>query len=292
MLQRADLDAGGVHVDHHHGDALVLRRVRVGARGGQAEAGHVRAAGPHLLAVDEPTPVDPRRPGLDAGGVTAGIGLAEELAPDDLLAQGGQDPAGDLVLRPVLNEGQDHPAGDAVLRAGHARRARTPVRSRAAPPLRRRVPTAWASGASRSRSRSSPRVVPRASSPFTRSAKARTSSRIGSASGGRSMVRCRRVPARTRSVTSADGRLGVEHGLERRGPPQVEMGVVLPGEPDAPVHLDVELRALVGGRQRDGGGHRRREGQLVTALVRGPGRVPHQARSRAPRRRACWRSGA
>ena len=62
MLERAHLHALRVHVDDHGGDALVLRRVGVGADGGQAEAGVVGTARPHLLAVDEPAAVDPGSP--------------------------------------------------------------------------------------------------------------------------------------------------------------------------------------------------------------------------------------
>ncbi len=55
------------------------------------------------------------------------------------------------------------------------------------------------------------------------------------------------------------------------------MGVVLPGEPDAAVHLDIEVGALVARgecqRSGDGGG----VGELIGALARGAGRVPHGA---------------
>ena len=105
-----------VHVDHDHRDALVLGHVGVRADGGEAEAGVVRAAGPDLLAVDEPAAVDPGALGLDAGGVGAGVGLAEELAPDDFLVQRRHDPAVELVLVGVLDQREDVPGGDAVRR--------------------------------------------------------------------------------------------------------------------------------------------------------------------------------
>ena len=122
-LQRPHLDALGVHVDDHRGDAVVLRGVGVGAHGGEAALASVGAARPHLLAVDQPAAVDAGARGLDAGGVGAGVGLAEQLAPDDLLVERRAHPAGDLVVGGVLDQREDHPAGDAV-RPGAGRRRR------------------------------------------------------------------------------------------------------------------------------------------------------------------------
>ena len=115
ILSGPDLDALGVHVDRHHRDAVVLGHVGVGAHGGEAHAGHVGAGGPHLLAVDEPAAVDAGGLGLHARRVGAGVGLAEELAPRDLLVQRGPDPAVELVLVAVLDDREDVPRGDAVL---------------------------------------------------------------------------------------------------------------------------------------------------------------------------------
>ena len=53
------------------------------------------------------------------------------------------------------------------------------------------------------------------------------------------------------------------------------MGVVLPGEADAAVHLDVELGAQVGRRHGQRRRHGRGVGELVAAVRGGPGRVPH-----------------
>jgi hypothetical protein len=50
--------------------------------------------------------------------------------------------------------------------------------------------------------------------------------------------------------------------------------VVLPGEADAPVHLDVELRIADVGGQRLGGGDRARQRELLGVPRRGPGGVP------------------
>ena len=52
LAQRADLDARRVHRDREHRDALVVRRVRVGADERDAPVGEARVRRPHLLAGD------------------------------------------------------------------------------------------------------------------------------------------------------------------------------------------------------------------------------------------------
>jgi hypothetical protein len=52
LLERSDLNAGLVHVDNEVGDALVLRRLRIGPRQQDAEIRCQPAAGPDLLTVD------------------------------------------------------------------------------------------------------------------------------------------------------------------------------------------------------------------------------------------------
>ena len=82
------------------------------------------------------------------------------------------------------------------------------------------------------------------------SAKARTSSRIGSASGG-SSIGLGPGDAPTGEVDEVGGGLvGVEEVEQGGGPAHVEVGVVLPGDGDAAVHLGVEVGAQVGGRAR------------------------------------------
>ena len=53
VAQRAHLDAGRVHVDDEQADALVLRRVGIGAHVHEALLRDHRVARPHLLAVDD-----------------------------------------------------------------------------------------------------------------------------------------------------------------------------------------------------------------------------------------------
>ncbi len=100
---------GDVHVDQKVGDAPVLGNVGIGP--GQADA-HVGAGGhrgPHLLAVERPAPVHPGGPGAEGGQVGTGPRLAEQLAPDDVAAEGRGHPALGLFGRPVGHDGREGP---------------------------------------------------------------------------------------------------------------------------------------------------------------------------------------
>ena len=82
LHERTHLDAGRLHVDDEVRDALVLRRVGIGAGEADAPPRELRVAGPHLLAREQPAVVDARRRGRQRREVGAGVGLAEQLAPD------------------------------------------------------------------------------------------------------------------------------------------------------------------------------------------------------------------
>ena len=60
LAQRPDVDAGRRHVDHEAGDAVVARRVGIGAGQADPPVGLVGHRRPHLLAVDRPAAVDRR----------------------------------------------------------------------------------------------------------------------------------------------------------------------------------------------------------------------------------------
>jgi len=72
----------------------------------------------------------------------------------------------------------------------------------------------------------------------------------------------------------AGRRLRVDDRLDGGGPAQVEVGIVLPGEADPAVHLDVELGVLGGSRNGQRRGDRRRVAELVAPRRRGAGSVP------------------
>ncbi len=86
-LNRPDGDAGAVHVDEQGGDAPVRRLGRSGARQEHAALRVLGQTRPHLLAVDPPAFVRPRRPAGERGQVAPGPRLREALAPDLVAAQ-------------------------------------------------------------------------------------------------------------------------------------------------------------------------------------------------------------
>ena len=77
----AHLDTGLLHRDEQVRDAGVLGRVGVGAGQQEDVVGVLGLGGPHLLAVDDPLVAVELGPGLQAGQVRSGVGLAEALAP-------------------------------------------------------------------------------------------------------------------------------------------------------------------------------------------------------------------
>ena len=92
LLDRPDLDPGRLHAQEEHGQALVLGHGGVGAGDQDAVVGVVGAAGPDLLAVDDPVARAVGRPlgaGAQARQVRAAGGFGEQLAPDLLAAASG-----------------------------------------------------------------------------------------------------------------------------------------------------------------------------------------------------------
>ncbi len=86
--QRVDRSHGDPwrgHVDHEHGDAAVLRGVRVGADEQQTPVGwRVGVARPQLPAIDDEVVAPIRGTGLQRREIGPSIGLGEPLAPDHL----------------------------------------------------------------------------------------------------------------------------------------------------------------------------------------------------------------
>ena len=86
---RADLDARLTHVDEQEGDALVLRRVRIGPGQREDVIGEMTGGGPDLLAVEDPLVAVTDRLEPDVAEVRPRVGLAVALTPGVLT---GQDP--------------------------------------------------------------------------------------------------------------------------------------------------------------------------------------------------------
>ncbi len=119
LSQRAHLDPGCMHVDDHVGQPVVTLRAGVGAGEQDAEVGHVRVRGPHLLPVEhEPVLLDAAtRP--DTGEIGSRLGLGEALAPDLVPGEEWRQVARLLLLGPV---GDDRRAGHAEPDHAHVRR--------------------------------------------------------------------------------------------------------------------------------------------------------------------------
>ena len=84
---RAHLDALAVHVEDEPRDALVLRRVGIGAHEQLAPVGDVRARAPDLLARHDVVVAVAHGPGAQRREVRAGRRLGEPLAPDVVAPQ-------------------------------------------------------------------------------------------------------------------------------------------------------------------------------------------------------------
>ena len=95
---------------------------------------------------------------------------------------------------------------------------------------------------------------------------------------GRQLHRPAQLHAVAQMRGDVDRRRGrVEDGLDGERTTQVEMRIVLPGEADAAVHLDVGLGAEISGGGGGGRGDGCGIGELVAADECSPGGVPHGA---------------
>ena len=147
LPQRADLDAGGVHVDDEGGEAGVLHGLRVGAHDEQAPPRDVGQRRPDLLAVDDPLVAVPDAARRQSGEVGPAAGLGEQLAPDLFAGEQGAEVAALLLLGPPLHDrrrahavadrvpvvrvgsaGCQHPLVDEALQAGRQAEAAVALR--------------------------------------------------------------------------------------------------------------------------------------------------------------------
>ncbi len=124
LAQRADLHGLLLHVHQEVGEALVLGCVGVGARDEHAPLGVLGAAGPDLLARDDPLVAVLDGAGLQRREVRARLGLGESLAPDLLAGEDRREVA--LLLLVVAPDHQRRAAeqeAEDVRRQRHARAA-------------------------------------------------------------------------------------------------------------------------------------------------------------------------
>src|SRR5206468_5983920 len=102
--ERADGDAGRLHVDEEEAEPAMPRRLEVGARDEDAPVGEAGVAGPDLLSRHEEDVAAELGAGAAGGEVRAGVRLGEALAPDLLAGQDPRQEAALLRLRAVMDE--------------------------------------------------------------------------------------------------------------------------------------------------------------------------------------------
>ena len=109
LHERAHVDARIGHVDDQRGDPLLgAGRIDLGAGQAQAPGGELGVGRPDLAARHLEAPLDRRGPRGEGGQVAAGVGLAEELAPDLPRREDGRQVAQPLVLGAVGQECRAH----------------------------------------------------------------------------------------------------------------------------------------------------------------------------------------
>ena len=91
MPERADLHTGHVHVDEEIGDPLTLGSVSIGPGQEHPEVGQVGPRVPHLLSGDHPLVAVTLGPGGQRCQIRTRPRLAEQLAPDLLVAHDGTE---------------------------------------------------------------------------------------------------------------------------------------------------------------------------------------------------------
>ena len=101
---RSYFHAGLVHVEDQPGDALVLRRVGVGAHEQLAVVGHVRTRAPDLLPVHHVLVAVPLRASAQRREIRSGLRLGEALAPHALALQDAGEVEGALLIGAFRDE--------------------------------------------------------------------------------------------------------------------------------------------------------------------------------------------
>ena len=118
VAQRPDVDAGLVQVDQEVGDAAALGDVGVGPGEQHRVVGGEAPRGPDLLAGDDPLVAVELGPGGQRREVGSGARLAEELAPDLLVAHDRRQEAQPLLLGAV---GEQRGRGVVAVPSGFSR---------------------------------------------------------------------------------------------------------------------------------------------------------------------------
>jgi hypothetical protein len=256
LAQRTHDYTRAVHVDDEVGDPVVAFGFGIGARQADPEVRLVRERGPDLLPAQLPTGRTADCPGRQACKVGPGTGLAEELAPGDLSEQGRTDEAALLVLGPVGDEGGEHPRADRQVRpldtcpgellVDHELLHRRCIAAPRARPVRAHQPLRDHPGTAHGLVEAGQAGDDRLD--------------LGPSALGFAQVRGRQLGGQAPPGTGngeachLDAHLGgpSEHLAQAQRAPQVQVGVVLPGEAHAAEHLDASLGVIHGGIKSEG----------------------------------------
>src|SRR5205085_1256821 len=120
LAQRANLNAGRLHIDKENGEAFVLGNGWVRSNHELAPISDPTVAGPNLLTVDNIISIVASRFRLQRGEVGTGVGLGKSLAPNFLRAENLGNEALFLGVRAISNDGGSNEAQTKSI--GHRRR--------------------------------------------------------------------------------------------------------------------------------------------------------------------------
>ena len=261
---------------------LCFGRARVRPRQQRTPLRVLRGGGPDLLAGDAPSAVDLGGLGGQAGQVGSGARLGKQLAPDHFAAEGGRQEPLLLLIGAERDDGRDDPRRDAHLRTLHPSAGELLGdddlldRVGSAPPRLGQVrlhPTTLGDRgvALLAGNRLQPGDFCADLLAQLLGLRVQVDVELAHPGAGGDVDDLLRI------VGGA-----AEAGRQHQRTAVVDVGVVLPGEADAAVHLDAVLGAALRGDRRKRRGNRR--GELESAvfrvafagLVDGAGGVPHR----------------
>ena len=284
LTQRPHLDSLAGHVQQEVRDAIVFWSARLRPGQQHAPMSELRGRGPDLLAGDPPAAVDLGGLGGQAGQVRARARLGKQLAPDHFAAERRRQETLLLLIGTERDDRRHQPRRDTQGRSSHLSGGELLLDDDLLDRGRRPAPRLG-------QMRRHPTALGDCGGPFfARNRLQRSNFRADLAAELLGLgVQVDVDLAHPGAGRCVDDELRVIGGAtecrdDPKCPTVVDVGVVLPGETDAAVHLDAVLRAPLRGGRGQGRGDSGREFRcgfpvfnvLVEALVDRPGGVPHR----------------